>query len=87
MANLELLVLRLVDNECAFSGLKHLQSIKEIRLRVKFTINFVGFPEDMPLEEVEKEANKKTKLVKEKLREEFRIQLDKNKNRPVLKVQ
>ncbi|XP_037455013.1 disease resistance protein PIK6-NP-like [Triticum dicoccoides] len=87
MANLELLVLRLADNECAFSGLQHLQSIKEIRLRVKFTINFVGFPEDMALEEVEKEANKKTKLMKEKLREEFRIQLDKNKNRPVLRVQ
>jgi hypothetical protein len=82
MPNLEMLDLDLRDTETAFSGLEFLQSIKEIRLSVYFS----GWSEDMTREEMQKEAEKKSKLVKDKVRKELRIQLDRNKNRPVLKV-
>ena len=93
MPKLEVLTLFLEDTETAFFGLEHLRSIKEVRLGVQFNENSTKFSENMSLEEMEKaeeqskEAEKKTKLVKDKLRKELQIQLHRDENRPILKVE
>ncbi|CAM0943375.1 unnamed protein product [Alopecurus aequalis] len=83
MPNLQMLNICLVETETAFSGLELLQSIKEVRLRVLF----FGYSENLTFEEWQKEGEKKTKQVKDKVREDLRIQVDRNQNRPVLKVE
>lgn len=94
MPNLEVLVLRLEDTETGFYGLERLQSIKEVRLSVHFPWYSTKFSENVEIRERLKEvpawrklADKKTKLVLDKVREKLRIQLDRNKNRPVLKME
>ncbi|KAF7087265.1 hypothetical protein CFC21_090461 [Triticum aestivum] len=92
--NLELLTLSLGDTEIAFSGLELLQSIKEVRLGVHhpwFTpkLSKNGVPGRMRKRRYErmKEEEKRNKHVQDKFREDLQVQLDRNKNRPVLKVQ
>ncbi|VAI51947.1 unnamed protein product [Triticum turgidum subsp. durum] len=87
MPNLKFLSLRLEDTETAFSGLELLQSIKEVGLGVDFTTRSMELPGDMGLEERYKEEENKTKLMKDKFKEELWIKLERNKGHPVLKVE
>lgn len=82
MPNLEMLNLRVEETEVAFSGLEYLQHIKEVRLSVFFYLWSTKFPEDMTLEERQKEAGNRTK----RLKDDLRSQLGKNRNRPILMV-
>ncbi|XBI50566.1 hypothetical protein VPH35_113951 [Triticum aestivum] len=85
--NLEMLILRLQGTETAFSGVELLQSIKEVQLRVEFPWHSPKHPQGMEFKEWHEEEEKKMKLVKDKVSEELRIHLDRNTNRPVLKVE
>lgn len=83
--NLELLILDLFCTETVFSGLEFLKSIKEVRLHVRFH-GYYSSIGDSGVEEWNKEIGYEEKLKRDKIIEEVRIQLDRNKNRPVLKV-
>ncbi|KAF7087281.1 hypothetical protein CFC21_090480 [Triticum aestivum] len=92
--NLELLTLSIGNTAIAFSGLELLQNIKEVRLGVHcswFTpkTSRNGKIERMSkrMHEWMKEEEKKYKPVQDKVRKEMQMQLDRNKNRPILKVQ
>lgn len=87
MPNLEVLVLGLTNTETAFLGLELLERIKEVRLSVHLGWYSMKSSEDMSYAERGKEAENKRQLVEDKVREELRIQLGRNKNWPVLKVE
>ncbi|XP_037451119.1 disease resistance protein Pik-2-like [Triticum dicoccoides] len=93
--SLEMLTLSLGGTEIAFSGLELLQSIKEVRL--SFHHRFYGTRKSSKnggneerrkrmYEELKKEE-KRNKPMQDKFREELQMQLDRNENRPVLKMQ
>ncbi|XP_037451120.1 disease resistance protein Pik-2-like [Triticum dicoccoides] len=92
--NLELLTLSLRDTEVAFSGLELLQNIKEVQL----SFHYIGYTPKSSKNGVDermskgayehiKQEEKRRKPVQDKLRQELQNQLDRNKNRPILKVQ
>lgn len=83
MPKLKVLSLVLLNSKTGFfSGLQFLDSIKEVRLSVMFTVNFLKQTENMTDEEAKKESKHRKEMVEENMAK----QLAGKKNRPILKV-
>lgn len=86
MPKLEVLSLRFFHFSSGFSGLEFLQSIKEVRLSVRFHSSIIKWEADKK-DMTEEEAEKEAKSREDKVKEDIRKQVAKNQNGPILKVE